>query len=158
MPSDRLAHARPPRPECSAGGVVVRAVRDAPLVLVGEQDDRHSGARTLRLPKGHVEAGESLEQAALREVREETGRRARILQPLIDVRYRYAIRAGDATVDKRVWFFLMEDIGPSDAPRDHEMRLLHWLPLDEASDALTFDTERRVVRAACAILDRPPSS
>ena len=92
--------------EIAAGGVLFRRGPRGHEIVVGEQRDRLTGARTLRLPKGKTQGRETLEQAALREVREETGFAGRIVAPLGHVEYTY----GDAhaAVAKTVHFFLME--------------------------------------------------
>ena len=87
----------------SAGGAVVRG--DDVAVIVPVKRDVH-GRRVLGLPKGHPEAGESAEQAATREVREETGVTAELIEPLGEVEYVYERRGRQ--VAKRVAFFLFE--------------------------------------------------
>ncbi len=133
--------------EESAGGVVFR--RGAALeVVVAEQIDRQTGERTLRLPKGKLEAGETLEAAALREVAEETGLQARILEALDEVRYRYVHRRRRLSIAKRVHFFLMEHQAGEPAPADREMERVFWCPIEEAAARLTFAAEGEVVRLA----------
>jgi len=89
------------------------------------------------LPKGTVEPGESLEETAVREVREETGLRVRLLQPLHKVRYSFFWPPGGVNYDKTVAYFLAEPIGGRLEPepgfdearwvtREEAMRLLHW--------------------------------
>ncbi len=133
--------------EVSAGGVVFR--REPKLeVIVAEQIDRQTGERTLRLPKGKLEAGESLEAAALREVAEEAGVRARVVEPLDEIHYRYAQHRRGVSVSKRVHFFLMEHEAGVPAPADREMERVFWCPIDEAVSRLTHGAEADVVRRA----------
>jgi len=134
-------------PEESAGGVVFRRA-SALEVIVAEQIDRQTGERTLRLPKGKVEAGETLEAAARREVAEEAGVQARILEPLDEIRYRYVHRRRRVTVAKRVHFFLMEHEAGTPAPADREMERVFWCPIEEAASRLTHGAEAEVVRRA----------
>ena len=75
-------------------------------VALGEQRDRLTGRRTTRLPKGKPRRGESVEETALREVREETGLAVRVVARLGSVDYAY--READVRVAKSVHFFLME--------------------------------------------------
>lgn len=133
----------------AAGGVVARAGATGLEIAVAEQIDWRTGDRGLRLPKGHLDPGETPEQAALREVHEETGLRARILAPLETVEYRYPHPKGH-TVCKRVHFFLMAHESGEPHAADGEMERVWFCPLDEALAALRFDTERRVVAAARA--------
>ncbi len=75
--------------ETSSGGVVFRRAAGRFEAVIGECRDRRTGVEQVRLPKGHPDAGESLEQAALREVSEETGLTARVVAPLGDASYSY---------------------------------------------------------------------
>jgi 8-oxo-dGTP diphosphatase len=134
------------RSETAAGGVVFRRGPQGPEVVVGEQRDRVTRARTQRLPKGKVDPEETLEQAALREVLEETGFAARIVAPLGCVDYTYRDAGGE--VAKAVHFFLMEwQPGPA-APTDGELERIAWLSPDEARATLTYETERKVLERA----------
>jgi 8-oxo-dGTP pyrophosphatase MutT (NUDIX family) len=138
--------------ETAAGGVLFRRGRNGPEVVVGEQRDRLTGARTLRLPKGKLERRESLEQAALREVREETGLAGRIVAALGCVDYTYS-DAG-SVVAKTVHFFLMEwEPGAVETP-DGELARIAWLPIEEARRDLTYATERAMLERAVEQLAR----
>jgi len=141
--------------EVSAGGVVVRPGPAGPQVALAEQRDRNTGLRTVRLPKGKPEPGESLEETALREVREEVGVTARILAALPCVEYRYLDARRGRRVRKRVHFFLMRHQDGDLAPGDGEMDHTYWCPLPEALARLSFDTEREVVAAARDALEAP---
>ena len=142
----------------SAGGVVVRRGPETLEVVVAEQHDRNLRVRTVRLPKGHPDPDESDEAAALREVEEETGLRARVIARLPDVTYRYHERKKDRWIDKRVVFFLMAHEGGEPRPADGEMDRVYWTPLEDAASKLHFDTERQVVGEALALLEssHPP--
>ncbi len=136
--------------EIAAGGVLFRHAGRGPEVVVGEQRDRLTGERTLRLPKGKLDGNETLAQAALREVREETGLRGRIVASLGRVDYTYA-SAGSA-VAKTVHFFLMEwEAGLAETP-DGELEGIVWMPIEQARRSLTFDTERAMLERAIAHL------
>lgn len=129
--------------EFSAGGVVVRGDRMIAIVPVKRSAD---GSRVLGLPKGHPDGDETPEQAAAREIAEETGVSARLIELLGDVEYRYE-RKG-RPVRKRVRFFLFEYERGDLADHDQEIEVAQWLPLDEAATRLTYEGEREMVRRA----------
>lgn len=105
------------------------------------------------LPKGTPEAGETLEETALREVQEETGLEVSIIAPLGDVEYWFS-RDG-VRYHKRVYYYLMEPIGGSTDLHDLEFDVVEWFPLDETASLMTHDTEAEVVRRATeAVLER----
>ncbi len=143
------------RRELSAGGVVVRRHGGRLEVAVAERVDRGTGERTRVLPKGLVDPGESLEATALREVAEEAGLEARILEPLLDVRYVYTHPVDRARVSKRVRFYLMAHVAGDPSPRDGEMAAVSWWPLEEAASELSYDGERRAVARAAERLAAP---
>lgn len=115
-------------------------------VVLGHQRDRLTGARTIRLPKGRLEEGESHEAAALREVAEETGLQARILAALGSVSYSYRERGG--RVGKQVHFFLMEPLGGDFEGAEGELEDLAWWLAEAALDRLSYDTEREALGRA----------
>jgi 8-oxo-dGTP pyrophosphatase MutT (NUDIX family) len=129
--------------EYSAGGVVLKG--DEVLVVVPKRRAAN-GSRVLALPKGHVDGEETPEEAAQREVREEGGVDAELLEPLGDVRYRYR-RAG-RLIDKRVRFFLFAYRSGSPEDHDHEISEARWIGLEDAATALTYAGEREMVGEA----------
>lgn len=108
------------------------------------------GARVLGLPKGHPEAGESIAQAAAREVREEAGVSGELIEQLGEIAYTYD-REG-RSVDKRVVFFLFEYRDGDPADHDHEIEEARWMPLRDAARELTYPAERDVVARALSRL------
>ena len=102
----------------------------------------------LALPKGHPEPGESMQDAALREVREETGLETEPLEKLGDIRYWYA-RDGERVL-KVVSFFLLGYRSGSVRDHDHEVEEALWIPLDEAGAKLAYEGEREMAAAALA--------
>jgi 8-oxo-dGTP pyrophosphatase MutT (NUDIX family) len=142
--------------ELSAGGVVVRGDQVAVIVPV-KRDPQ--GNRVLGLPKGHPDGDESAEAAAEREVREETGLEAELVEKLGDVRYEYDRRGRPRS--KKVIFYLFEYRSGSLDDHDHEVEEARWLPLEEAARRLTFAGEREMVRRALgrsssALSETPP--
>jgi 8-oxo-dGTP pyrophosphatase MutT (NUDIX family) len=110
------------------------------------------GSRVLALPKGHPDGAESPAEAALREVREETGVEAEVIESLGEVRYWY--QRGGRRVAKAVEFFLLRYLSGDVADHDHEVEDACWIPADEAAERLTYDGEREMVRRALSRWDR----
>jgi 8-oxo-dGTP pyrophosphatase MutT (NUDIX family) len=127
--------------EFSAGGVVVRRMRGRPFVAVVRVHND-----VLALPKGHPDTGESAAEAAWREVREETGLEAELVEKLDDIRYWY-VRGGERVM-KIVSFFLFRYRRGSVADHDHEVEEALWIPLDEAPDRLAYKGEREMATIA----------
>ena len=127
--------------EVSAGGVVVR---DGEVLLIVPTRRAANGARVVALPKGHLDGEETEEQAAAREVREEGGVDAELIELLGDVRYHY--RRDGRLIAKRVRFFLFEFRSGSVDDHDHEIEDARWVPLEQAVGELTYPGERDMVR------------
>ena len=108
------------------------------------------------LPKGAVSVGETPEQAALREVLEETGLRAEIVKPLDSIEYFF--RAGDTLIKKRVDFFLMRYLDGELTPQLSEVDDVEWVPLSAAIERSSFDSERKLLEMALQEIGPPSSS
>ncbi len=137
------------REERSAGGVVVRGEQALVIVPTRRAAD---GSRVLGLPKGHGDPGETEQQAATREVREETGVQAELVCELGEVRYWYN-RSG-RTVPKSVIFYLFRYLEGDPADHDDEVERAYWMDLREAARALTYSGEREMVGRALELLER----
>jgi 8-oxo-dGTP pyrophosphatase MutT (NUDIX family) len=162
--------------EFSAGGVVIRRLSGSWWIAAIEPQKEDpppvpktsSGARKrmprksiLALPKGLVDAGERPEDAAIREVHEETGVTASLIAKLTDIKYVYVRSWGDKErVFKIVSFYLLryqsgriDEISPE---MRVEVRQALWLPLEEAPTKLAYSGERQVVRKAQDYLTSHP--
>jgi 8-oxo-dGTP pyrophosphatase MutT (NUDIX family) len=147
------------RREVSAGGVVWRRARNGAfeVALI-----RPRGSKAWALPKGHLEPGESAREAAIREVREETGLEVASADPLGQIAYVFSWRDrkdGPLTrIFKRVEYFLMECAGGNFADHDHEVQDVAWRPLKKALARATYENEREILskaRARLAVERRP---
>lgn len=135
--------------EFSAGGLAIRRMRGRPYVAAVRVKD----GTVLALPKGHIDAGESAAEAAVREVREEAGIDARLVEKLGDIRYWYS-RDGRRVL-KVVSFFLLSY--RSGSVRDYqrsEVDGAEWVPLAEAPARLAYRGEREMAEAALSKLER----
>jgi 8-oxo-dGTP diphosphatase len=129
--------------EFSAGGLVVSNGQVITIVPVKRAAD---GTRVLGLPKGHLDGGETPEEAARREVAEETGVDAELLEQLGDVEYRYERRGRG--INKVVRFYLFAYRSGDVADHDHEIEEASWMPLEQAAEQLTYRGEREMIRRA----------
>ena len=129
----------------SAGGIVVKQDEDGPRILV-TQHSKHKG---WDFPKGNREIYESEEQTALREVEEETGVKAEIIERVGETKYFY-YEEGERVL-KTVAFYLMKYISEGEATTAFEVSGTKWLPPDEVEDQLTFKDTKELWRG---IVDR----
>ena len=119
------------------------------IVIVPIKRDAH-GNRVLALPKGHPDGDETPQAAAAREVAEETGVAAELIDELGDTHYTYERRG--RRVAKRVTFFLFAYRSGDVADHDHEIEEARWMPLREAAQSLTYAGEREIVKRAMSRL------
>jgi 8-oxo-dGTP pyrophosphatase MutT (NUDIX family) len=133
------------RVERSAGGAVVELREERPfLAMIATKNRSRWG-----LPKGAALERESREEAAVREVLEETGLRAEIIEPLETIEYFF--RAGDVLIHKYVDFFLMAYRGGDLQPQLEEVDDAAWFPLDEALERSSFASEKRMLEKLASI-------
>ncbi|HEY1712021.1 MAG TPA: NUDIX domain-containing protein [Solirubrobacteraceae bacterium] len=121
-------------------------VRGDEVVVIVPVKRGADGRRVLGLPKGHLDGDETPEQAAQREVAEETGVAAELVEELGDVRYRYERRG--RRVVKIVRFYLFSYVSGSVDDHDHEIEEARWIPLEQAARDLTYAGEREMVERA----------
>jgi 8-oxo-dGTP pyrophosphatase MutT (NUDIX family) len=133
--------------ETSAGGLVIDGDH-ANAALIGRLDRR--GTLLWSLPKGHIEQGETPEQAAEREVREETGISGSVLRELGTIDYWFVVES--RRVHKTVHHFLLTALGGELSDEDLEVTEVAWVPLTELDRRLAYADERRLVRRALRLV------
>ena len=128
----------------SAGGVVYRRNGgQLETVLCGRlQPVRWS------LAKGTPDPGETLEQTALREVREETGLEVEIDGPLGSIDYWFADRAKDVRYHKTVHYYLMLAVGGDTDRHDPEFDVVQWFNAEDALGSMAYANEAKVLQRA----------
>jgi 8-oxo-dGTP pyrophosphatase MutT (NUDIX family) len=100
------------------------------------------------LPKGPPEADETLEQTAMREVREETGVDVAIDVLIGEIKYWFSRPKEGVRYFKTVRHYLMRPVGGDPSLHDHEFDEVAWLPVQEASKLLTYPNETRILQQA----------
>lgn len=136
-----------PREETSAGGLVLDLATQPPCAaLIGRLDRR--GRILWSLPKGHIEAGETAAQTAVREVQEETGIWGKVVGVLGDIDYWFV--ADGQRIHKTVHHFLLERTGGSLCDEDPEVVEVSWVALPDVLGRLAYADERRLVEPVAA--------
>jgi len=151
-PSDRTTNRKSPerRPyakrvdEVSAGGLVIDFSGTRGL-LIGRIDHKDASRERLlwSLPKGHIEAGETPEQAAIREVQEETGITSEITKSIGVIDFWFM--AGDKRIHKTVHHFIFKEVSGELTPQITEVDEVSWFPLSEIVERLAYPDEKKLI-------------
>lgn len=138
--------------EFSAGGIIFKLVGQTPQVLLIKNAALRDPTKAYwGFPKGHLEQGESEDQAALREVKEETGIEAEILEKIDDEHY-FFTHPKKGTISKNVTIFLMKYISGEAKAQESELLELGWFSIDEAMNKLSFKTDKKLLQKAQEII------
>lgn len=143
----------PVRDQVSAGGVVFRREQDrVEIVLIAV-----GGLNRWQLPKGLVEKEETPEVAAVREAREEAGVKSEVVAHIETIEYWYAglDRGERVRFHKHVHFYLLRYLSGDTGDHDWEVTEARWVSIDEATQQLTFENERRVAERARELITEP---
>ena len=146
-PKNERAPARPYAKrvdEISAGGLVIDFSGSQGL-LIGRIDQKDAAHERLlwSLPKGHIESGETPEEAALREVMEETGIESEIARTLGVIDFWFM--AGGKRIHKTVHHYLFREVGGTLAPQISEVDEVAWFPLAEIVERLAYPDEKKLI-------------
>ena len=118
----------------SAGGIIIVENK----VLLCQHSQHHGWV----FPKGLIDNKETKEEAALREVQEETGAIGKITKPLTPVTYWFVLEG--EKIKKTVYYFLMDYVGGDITKHDHEMEDVAWVLIDEVEKRLTYKSDKQV--------------
>ena len=144
---------RPRVVETSAGGFVLNAENPNLVALIGRYT--RGGRLEWCIPKGHPEGDENYEQAAVREVAEETGIIAEIVESLGHITYEFSVP--DKTIEKTVHHYVMRQTGGEltvENDPDREAVEARWYSLEELETKLTHQNERRLARKLIEFLEQ----
>jgi 8-oxo-dGTP pyrophosphatase MutT (NUDIX family) len=134
--------------EFSAGGAVFRYLQNPEWLLI-----RPTGTNRWQLPKGKIDKGEKSEKAAVREVFEETGVKAEVLQKIDAIKYFYVLKG--QRIFKQVTFFLMSSEGGETKIEDQWAREVEeaiWVQTGKALELLSFKAEKAIIQKGLEIL------
>ena len=132
----------------SAGGVVYRVKHGSIEIIVCGR----SSPSIWALPKGTPVKGETIEQTALRETKEETGLDVKIQSFVKSIKYSFLMKGTGLRPNKTVHFYLMTPVGGDVSLHDHEFDIVKWLPVEVALETLSYKNEVGVVEESLSMV------
>ncbi|MBI3290155.1 NUDIX hydrolase [Candidatus Microgenomates bacterium] len=130
--------------EFSSGGIVLN--KNGQVLITSASSLRDRSKLHWKFPKGHVDLGESTKDAAIREVQEETGVKAKIIDKVGDSRYVFQMQG--ERIFKIVTYFLMQYEGGRMIPQEGEIEEVRWVKPEEALKMLSFSPDRKLLKIA----------
>ena len=134
----------------SAGGIVYRIRGGKIQVVICCRNDPSS----CNLPKGTPDSGESHEETALREVREETGLEVKIKSYIGNIEYEFPSYNGREMIHKSVFYYLMSPIGGDFAFHDAEFDTVGWVDEEKIFSTLTYSNEVGIVQKGLSLVKK----
>jgi 8-oxo-dGTP pyrophosphatase MutT (NUDIX family) len=138
--------------EVSAGGLVISSSNPSLVALISHRN--RGGGADWCIPKGHVELGENYLQTAIREVHEETGIQAKVLEKIGEISYSFKI--GPKRVRKTVHHYLLQQTGGElsfEADPTGEVLDVQWFEIATLEEVLAHENERKIAERALEILN-----
>lgn len=133
--------------EFSAGGILFKGDKVLLIKVPAMQDNN---VKYWEFPKGHIEPKESSKEAAIREIREETGVESEIISKIGDSKYTFSFKG--EKIFKVVLFFLMKYISGEPKPNDGEIEEVKWVDPEEALKILSFPADRSLLKKALELV------
>lgn len=137
----------------SAGGVIYKIDQDQIYIALTARLDKNE-RRIWCLPKGIIEKKEKTQEAALREVKEETGLSGEIVTKIDQIDYWFYWPQEVTRYHKTVYFYLIKFLAGDTQAHDDEVEAAEWFPVEEALEKLTFKNEREIVQKARRLISR----
>lgn len=135
--------------EFSSGGVIYRDTNNTiEVALVATR-----GSSIWSLPKGLINKGESPEETALREVREETGLNGRLINLIDKGSYWYFIKEENVKCKKTVYYYLMEFMSGSVKEHDSEVDEVSWFPINDAIKKASYKGDKEILQKAETMIE-----
>ncbi|MFH1775987.1 MAG: NUDIX hydrolase [Candidatus Omnitrophota bacterium] len=142
------------RREVSAGGVVVRH-KQLPAtdnVIIETIVAVRGNGKIYCLPKGHIEPGEALSEAAKREVKEETGVETKLIKKINHINYWFYVKEENIRIFKTVHFYLLKYLSGNLEDHDDELEKVDWIDINKADGLLTFKSEKEIMQRAKGLI------